>query len=358
MNSQAITIEGKPLGLGHPCFIVFECGPTHDGLETAKKLVDVAADAGADAVKFQLIDSEKLVPSKETMFTYRYLKDKETNEVETVTESLQEILKRRELTRDEWAELIAYCKRKNLIFFSTASNKAELDFLSAHGVDTVKIASGDITYHHFLRQASEYDWSVQIDTGSSSIAEVEQAVDVLEGAGCRKIIINHCPSGYPAYLESVHLRTLTSLQQLFPYPIAFSDHNPGCTMDVAAVALGANMIEKTITLDKTIKSPEHIMSLEPDEAADFVRSIRELEIALGTPRRTMTAKTLIEGRTVVRRSIIAARDISVGEEIVQEMIDYARPGDGIPANLDSHVIGRVSQRNIAAGEKLAWGDFR
>jgi sialic acid synthase SpsE len=358
MDNQVIQIEGKPLGAGHPCFIVFECGPTHDGLETAKKLVDVAADAGADAVKFQILDSEKLVPSPETMFTYRYLKDKETDEVVTISESLQAILKRRELTYEEWAELIAYCKDKGITFFSTASNKKELDFLYSHGVETIKIASGDISYHHFLRQACEYDWSVQIDTGSSSIAEVEQAVDVLEEAGCKKIIINHCPSGYPAYLESIHLRTLPTLQQLFPYPVAFSDHNPGHTMDVAAVALGANMIEKTITLDRTIKSPEHIMSLEPDEAADFIRNIRELEIALGTPRRTMTSKSQLEGRTVVRRSIIAARDIQASETITQEMIDYARPGDGIAANLDTHVLGKKLQNPIKAGTKFSWGDFK
>lgn len=357
MNNQTIRIEGKPLGSGHPCFIVFECGPTHDGLDTAKKLVDVAAEAGADAVKFQLLDSEKLVPSKETMFTYRYLKDRNTEEIESVTESLQEILKRRELNYEEWGELIAYCKGKGITFFSTASNKAEMEFLHTNGVDTVKIASGDINYYHFLRQAAAFDWSVQIDTGSSSIAEVEQAVDVLEEAGCEKIIINHCPSGYPAYLESIHLRTLTTLQQLFPYPIAFSDHNPGHTMDVAAVALGANMIEKTITLDRTIRSPEHIMSLEPHDAAEFVRTIRDLEVALGTPRRRMASKSQLEGRTVVRRSVIAARDIKAGETLTQEMVDYARPGDGIPANLDSHILGRVVSKSVVSGKKFSWGDF-
>lgn len=338
-----------------PVSIVFEAGPTHDGLSTAKALVDMAAAAGADAVKFQIINAQKIVPSKETLFTYEVLKNRETGERETVTESLQEILSRRELSFPEWAELIGYCKAKEVLFFATISNAEEMEFLAGAGCACVKICSGDINYHHLLRQAARFSWVVQIDTGSATIGEVEQAVDVLEQAGCRKIIINHCPSGYPARLESINLRTVQTLRQMFPYPVAFSDHTPGAIMDIAAVALGVDMLEKTITLDRCIRSPEHIMSLEPHEAADFVRTIREVETALGNPRRIMTP----EERSmppVARRSVVAARDIAAGETLTQELLDYARPGDGLPAHLDYLLLGKSVRRSLKQGEKLSPSD--
>ena len=338
-----------------PVSIVFEAGPTHDGLPTAKALVDMAAEAGADAVKFQIVDAKKIVPSKETLFTYEVLKNRDTGEKESVTESLQAILTRRELTFPEWAELISHCKAKGVLFFATISNAEEMEFLAGAGCACVKICSGDINYHHLLRLAARFPWVVQIDTGSATIGEVEQAIDVLEQAGCSKIIINHCPSGYPARLESINLRTVQTLRQMFPYPVAFSDHTPGATMDIAAVALGVDMLEKTITLDRCIRSPEHIMSLEPHEAADFVNTIRDVEIALGNPRRIMTAEER-NMPPVARRSIVAARDIAAGEIVTQEMLDYARPGDGLPAHLDYLVLGKQARRTLRQGEKLSPSD--
>lgn len=337
--------------------VVFEAGPTHDGLNMAKKLVDIAAGAGADAVKFQTLDAVRLVPSRDTMFTYDYLADKTTGRTETVTESLQEILLRRSLTMDEWSTLIRYCRERGVAFFSTASTVEEMRFLHGEGCSCVKIASGDINYHWLLRQAARYDWIVQIDTGSATIAEVEQAVDVLESAGTDRIIINHCPSGYPARLETINLRVLTTLRQMFPYPVAFSDHSPGSEMDIAAVALGADLVEKTITLDRSIRSPEHIMSLEPDEADAFVRTIRNVEAALGSPRRRMTEG---ERQTymVARRSIVAGRDIAEGEILAQEAVEYARPGDGLAPDLDWLVLGKAACRRISRGEKILPGDVR
>lgn len=331
--------------------IVFEAGPTHDGLQTAKALVDMAADAGADAIKFQVIDAKKIVPSRDTLFTYEVLKNRDTGERESVTESLQEILSRRELKFGEWIELIEYCRSRGVVFFATVSNSDEMRLLADAGCACVKICSGDINYHHLLRQAATYPWAVQIDTGSATIGEVEQAVDVLEMAGCRNIIINHCPSGYPAHLESINLRVIQTLRRMFPYPVAFSDHTPGATMDIAAVALGVDMLEKTITLDRCIRSPEHIMSLEPDEAGRFIQTIREVETALGSPRRIMTPAERARP-SVARRSVIAARDIDAGEALTQDMLDYARPGDGLPPNLDYLLLGRRLRTAHARGEKL------
>jgi N,N'-diacetyllegionaminate synthase len=353
---KSIKIGSREIGPGHPVYIVFEAGPTHDGLETAKRLVDIAAGAGADAVKFQLLNAEAMVSSREVMFSYTRLVDRDTGQTEDVTEPLLDILRRRELPREQWSELIHYCREQGLEFFSTATDRDELEFLHANGVQTVKVCSGDVNYHHFLRMAAQYPWSIQLDTGSSSLGEVEQAVDVLEEAGALDIIINHCPSGYPARLESINLRIIQTIQNMFPYPVAFSDHTPGWEMDVAAVAMGADMIEKTITLDRTTRSPEHIMSLEPDEASRFIQTIRDVETALGNPRRILAPEERNK-RLVARRSVFAACAIKCGDVLSQDMLAYSRPGDGIPADLDFILLGRRLKRDISTGEKLRLEDF-
>lgn len=343
--------SNKEIGNNNPVFIVLEAGPTHYSLETALALVDVAASSGADAIKFQIGSAKKLIPDPTVMFTYTYLKNKTTGETEEVTESLQEILLRRELTEKEWKTVAKHCKETNITFFATVFDVGNLPLLWELGVECVKICSADINYHHLLREAAKYDWIVQIDTGGATIAEVEQAVVVLEEAGCQKIIINHCPSGYPAHLESINLNVLTTLKQMFHYPIAFSDHNPGAAMDIAATALGVNMLEKTITLDRTIKSPEHIMSLEPDEVKNFVKTIREVEIALGSTRRFMSQKEKDKLKSI-RRSIYASEDIKKGTKLTQKMFHYARPERGVPAHLDYLLLDKTTTEDIKKGELI------
>lgn len=339
-----------------PVFIVFEAGATHDGLETAKKLVDVAVGAGADAIKFQMLDVNKLIPDPSVMFTYNVLKNKKTGEMEEVQESLNTILKRREMPKEKWSELIAYCKEKDIEFFSTASNAEEMDFLFHAGCSCVKIASGDITYHRLMQIAAQYPWTVQIDTGSATIAEVEEAVAVLEAAHAKNIIINHCPVGYPAHLENVNLRVISTLKQLFPsYPIAFSDHTPGNTMDACAVSLGVNILEKTITLDRQIRSPEHIMSLEPQEAAEFVSSIRGIETALGSPR-CRVSQAIRKSADIARRSIVLAKNLPTAHILTQEDIDYVRPSGGLIPYMDKYLLGKKLRRDISAGTRLTMQD--
>lgn len=352
-----VKIGEKEIGPGCPVYIVFEAGPTHDGLETAKRLVDVAKEAGADAVKFQLLNACRMVSSRDVVFTYERLVDRDTGETETVSEPLLDILKRRELARPEWEELIAYCRAQGLEFFSTATDEDEVDFLTDQGVRTVKICSGDVSYHRLIRYAGRHNWSIQIDTGSSSIGEIEGAIDLLEEQGCNEIIINHCPTGYPARLDGINLRVIPTLVNMFRYPVAFSDHTPGRDMDIAAVALGASMIEKTISLDRTIRSPEHIMSLEPSEAGDFVRAIREMEVALGSTRRVLSVEERRKSLGA-RRSLFAARDLKVGEVLVEDCLAYARPGDGISPDMDYLVLGRALCRDVSKGEKLSLSDFK
>ncbi|MCP3932995.1 MAG: N-acetylneuraminate synthase, partial [Bacteroidetes bacterium] len=330
--------------------------PTHDGLETAKKLVDVAVSAGADAIKFQIIDAEKIVPNSDVMFSYKRLVSTETGETEDIIESLQKILKRRELTLNEWSDLISYCNKNNITFFSTVSNEKEIEFLAAHKVPMVKICSGDVNYHHLLKKVSEYDWTIQLDTGASSLGDIESAVNVLEKCGNNNIIINHCPSGYPARLESINLQVIRTLQHMFPYPVAFSDHSYGQDMDIAAVTLGANVIEKTICLDRTVRSPEYIMSFEPDDSNKFVKAIRELEIAFGSSRRIISEEESTNSVNA-RRSLFSSRIIKKGEILTQEMIEYCRPGDGIPADMDYLVIGCEAKIKIPVKSKLSFSFF-
>lgn len=347
-----IKIGGRILADGHPVCIVFEAGPTHDGVDSACKLIDVAADAGADAIKFQIVDADRLVPDRTLQFQYQRLKNTASDELESVSESLWEILKRRELRFEEWDVVIDHCRKRNLAFFSTVTSLEELEYLAAKNVDCVKICSGDITYYNLLREAAKRDWAVQIDTGGATLAEVEQAVEVLEDSGCEKIIINHCPSGYPARLESINLRVLGTLRHMYPgYAVAFSDHTPGRDMDVAAVALGAHMLEKTITLDRTTRSPEHVMSLEPHEAKGFIKAVREVEIGMGGPRRLMGQEER-KSRLLARRSLFAARSLQVGEQINVADIEYARPGTGVPAELDYLMLGKKLKVDVRKGKRL------
>lgn len=337
-------------------FIVFEAGPTHDGIDSAKKLVKYAAEAGADAVKFQILDPDRLVPDRSQMFEYHILSDKALGELKKVSEPLHDILMRRYLTFDQWREVKAYCDDLGIIFFSTATFLDEVDFLYNIGVDTIKICSGDVNHFPFIRYCAETGMSIQLDTGNATIGEVEAAVDQVLGTGSNRIIIHNCPSGYPARLESINLRIIPTLKQMFSFPVAFSDHTPGWDMDIAAIALGANMVEKTITLDRTTPSVEHLFSLEPPEMKQFVRSVRDLEKALGSSRRIVSDEERKRGAGV-RRSIITADSVSKGQRIDKTDLAFARPGTGIRPGMADVIQGRIFSKDLSKGHMLDWGDF-
>jgi len=347
----------KGIGDGHPVFIVFEAGATHTGLESAKALVAHAAEAGADAVKFQIIDPERLVPDKAQPFTYGVLTDRETGETRNVTEPLYDILKRRYMDFDQWQKLKEYCDDLEITFFSTVTFFHEADLLYRLGVDTVKICSGDITHLPLIRYCAQKGLGVQLDTGNASVGEVERAVDEVLKTGNSKFMINHCPSGYPAKADDINLRMIATLKQMFGCPVAFSDHTPGWEMDIAAISLGADMVEKTITLDRTTRGPEHQFSLEPADMKSFVSSVRRLESALGGGRKTWTEK----GRSLalkVRRSIVLAESVKKGDALTPELLDYARPGTGLSPDLVEEVVGRSCLKDLEQGHILDWGDFK
>jgi len=354
-NSNSVALGSRRVGDGRPVFIVFEAGPTHDGLEAAKELCDCAARAGGDAVKFQILDPDRLVSDRKQLFTYDILLDKETGETRTVSEPLYEILRRRCLSRADWVELKTHCDSLGLLFFSTATFKDEVDFLVSLGCETIKICSGDIDHLPLIEYVAKSGVCVQLDSGNATIGDIERAVDVIQEAGNGDVIIHNCPSGYPAKVESINLRMIKTLKEMFRCPVAFSDHSVGWQMDIAAVALGANMIEKTITLDRYTPSVEHMFSLEPPEMIKFVESMRELEIALGGYRRIMTTEERRRARAV-RRSIVLARDVSSGEIAADDTVEFARPGSGIPPPLASFIIGKRFRRHLKRGTILSFED--
>lgn len=346
----------RQVGDGQPCFITFEAGPTHDGIDSAKKLCSLTAAAGADAVKFQIIDPDRLVSDRTLMFSYDVLVDRATGETETISEPLYDILSRRALSNDEWHEVKAHCSDLGLAFFATVGFEDEIAFLDSLQCDSIKIASSDVNHWPLIRQAARTGMCLQLDTGNATIGEIEQAVDIIRSEGNENIIIHQCPSGYPARLESINLQIITSLKKLFPFPIAYSDHTPGWDMDVAAVALGANLVEKTITFDRTTRAVEHIFSLEPAEMQKFVQVIRDVEIALGTTRRIM-APAELERRKLMRRSIHLLADLEPGHVLSADDFDYRRPGDGIPPTEVDALIGRTLATRKRTGDRLEWADL-
>ncbi|MBI3529694.1 MAG: N-acetylneuraminate synthase family protein [Betaproteobacteria bacterium] len=353
---MSFKIGSRLIGDGQPCFVTFEAGPTHDGLQTAMKLVQAAADAGADAVKFQILDPERLVADKKQPFSYQILIDRKTGETKEKSEPLYDILKRRSLTKSEWKDLKSFSDSLDLAFFATVSFEAEVDFLAELGCDSIKIASGDVNHFPLIEYAARTGISLQLDTGNSTIGEIEAAIDVISRTGNDRIIIHHCPSGYPARREGINLRVIQTLKAMFPYPTAFSDHTPGWDMDIAAVCLGANMVEKTITLDRTTPSVEHIMSIEGKDISRFVVVIRDIEAAFGSPRRIMQ-EVEIRKRDLVRRSIFVKRDLRAGEILTIVDIDFRRPGLGIPPSEVDRILGRAIAVPKASGQMLRYEDL-
>jgi N,N'-diacetyllegionaminate synthase len=352
-----LKIGSRLVGDGQPCFITLEAGPTHDGLATAKKLVKAAADAGADAVKFQILDPDRLVADRKQLFSYDILVDRASGARKEKSEPLYDILKRRSLSRAEWKELKAYSDSLGLAFFATVSYEPEVDLLAELGCDSIKIASADVNHFPLIEYAARTGISLQLDTGNSTLGEIEAAVDVIARAGNERIIIHHCPSGYPARRDGINLRVIQTLKAMFPYPAAFSDHTPGWDMDIAALCLGANMLEKTITLDRTTPSVEHIMSLEGGEIAGFVTAMRDVEAAFGSPRRVMR-EAEIRKRDLVRRSIFLKRAMRAGETLKPGDLDYRRPGTGIAPSELSRVLGRKLAADRPAGEMLRFEDVK
>jgi sialic acid synthase SpsE len=352
-----VSFGKRKVGNGAPCFITFEAGPTHRGLDSAKLLVNHASAAGADAIKFQIMDPDRLVADRKQLFSYEVLIDPESRKTETVSEPLYDILCRRALNTEQWKELKRHSDALGLAFFATVGFDDEIELLQELGCDSIKIASADVNHWPLIRKVARTGMCVQLDTGNATLGEIEEAVDIIVSEGNQNIIIHNCPSGYPARLESINLNLIPTLKRLFPYPVGFSDHTPGWDMDIAAVALGADLVEKTITEDKTTRSVEHIMSLELAEMKAFVRKIKEVEIALGQCRRILLPDEL-EKRKAIRRSAFLKRPVLKGQLVSSTEIEFRRPGYGISPKEFEKVQEEVFSRDLPAGHMIRFQDLK
>ncbi len=351
-----LEIGKKNIGESHPCFITFEAGPTHDGLDSAKRLSTLAAEAGGDAVKFQILDPDRLVADKKQLFTYEVLIDREKGKTEMVSEPLYDILCRRSLSHNEWKEVKKTCDSLGLAFFATVGFEDEIELLERLGCDSIKIASADVNHWPLIRKAARTGMCIQLDTGNATIGEIEAAVEVVRSEGNENIIIHNCPSGYPARLESINLNIIPTLKRMFPYPVAFSDHTPGWHMDVAAIALGADLVEKSITEDRLTRSVEHIFSLEPDDMRAFVKIVREIEVAFGGSRRILHPDE-VEKRKAIRRSAFLKVSVISGQPVTEEVIEFRRPGYGIGPDQFESLGEKYFCRNLLAGHMLNYTDM-
>lgn len=328
-------------------FIIAEAGVNHNGsVELAKKLIDAAHDAGVDAVKFQTFKAEKLVSKKAQKAAYQ----KETTDV---SESQFEMIKKLELDVATHHELIAYCQDKNMMFLSTPFDHDSIDMLHTLGLNIFKVPSGEITNLPYLRHIGSLNKEVILSTGMADMGEIEDALDVLVNAGCSldEITVLHANTMYPTPMEDVNLRAMQTIGKTFDVAYGYSDHTLGIEVDIAAVALGASVIEKHFTLDKTMDGPDHKASLEPDELKAMVKGIRNIELALGASVKKPSPSE-IPNMKVARKSLVAAKEIQCGEIFTTENITIKRPGNGISPMRWDEVLGQAAQKYYAEDDLI------
>lgn len=329
--------------------IIAEAGVNHNGsMENAFRLVDAAADAGVDYIKFQTFKAEKLVSGSAKKADYQIQNTR--NSEETQLQMLQKL----ELSQEQHAQLIAYCRKKNIQFFSTAFDLDSLEYLYEVGLKMVKIPSGEITNLPYLRKAACLFRQVILSTGMTTISEIKDAVSVFTDAGIPKenITILHCNTEYPTPMDDVNLKAMLHIQEVFATEVGYSDHTLGIEVPIAAVALGASIVEKHFTLDKKMNGPDHSASLEPDELKAMVSAIRNLEKALSGSGMKEVSPSEQKNLAIARKSIVATKEIHKGELFTEKNIGVKRPGTGISPMKWDEVIGKASQRDFSEDELI------
>ena len=327
--------------------IIAEAGVNHNGeLALACKLIEVAAAAGADKVKFQTFDADRLVTKSAVKAPYQ-------EGASDGGESQHAMLRRLELTREMHWELIAYCKQCGVDFFSTGFDLESVELLVGLGADSFKIPSGEITNLPYLRKIGHYNKPIILSTGMASLGDIEAALAVLERAGTprTKITVLHCTTEYPTPMVEVNLRAMLTIRDALGVAVGYSDHTPGIEVAVAAVALGASVIEKHFTLDRNLPGPDHKASLEPSELHAMVKAIRNIEKALGDGVKRLT-ESEAKNKPISRKSLVAACAIRAGEAFSAANLTVKRPGTGVSPMLWDAVLGRKAARDFAPDELI------
>jgi N,N'-diacetyllegionaminate synthase len=328
-------------------FIIAEAGVNHNGdIHIAMKLIDAAVSAGADAVKFQTFKTENVVSQTAPKAQYQ-------KEIGDPNESQFDMLKKLELDIDAHNILLSYCQQKGIKFLSTPFDHESINLLESLGLDVYKIPSGEITNLPYLRHIGSLSKKVILSTGMSTMNEIKEALSILIKAGTLKenITILHANTMYPTPMKDVNLRAMLTIQNYFDMPVGYSDHTLGIEVDIAAVAMGATVIEKHFTLEKSLEGPDHQASLNPDELKDMVIAIRNIEKAMGNGEKVVSLSERAN-KDIARKSIIASRNIKKGEVFTEDNITVKRPGNGISPMKWNEIIGSVAKKNYLFDELI------
>jgi N-acetylneuraminate synthase/N,N'-diacetyllegionaminate synthase len=341
-----IKIGKRWIGEGEPTFISAEIGINHNGdVKLAKKMIDVSLKCGVDAVKFQVFKADEFVSDPDEVYGYR-------SQGEEITESMLEMFKRYEFTKDEWMEVIDYCKQEKVEFFITPQNPSDLDLiLSLSDIPAIKVGADDLTNLELLGYYAKKNKPMIISAGMAYQEEIDDAVKIIKETGNNDLIILHCVSSYPADASEVNLKKVLSIKRIFDVIVGFSDHTIGSTAAIGAVAIGAKVIEKHFTLDNSLPGPDHWFSADPVELKNLVEGVRLIDESIGDHVLQPTDKEM-EMRKLCRRSIVAFHDIEKDEIIRRDMIEFKRPGTGLPPKNIKDLIGKRVKNDIKKNEQI------
>ena len=344
---KKIKIADRKIGRGEKCFIISEIGVNHNGkIDLARKMVDKSIDAGADAVKIQAFFPEN--STSKYALKAEYQKDLSDND-----DKQFRMLKKLQLSKSDIKNLKQYCDKKNIFFLCTVSDIFGADFVYSLDVDFLKIGSPDIINIPLLRHISKWKLPIVISTGMSNISEVFEAVEAIKKEGNKKIVLLHCVSNYPTKFKDVNLKAMLTLKERFNFPVGFSDHTIGPEVSIAAVAMGANIIEKHFTLDKKMKGPDHESSIEFIEFRDMIKKIRNVESSFGDGLKKIRSSEK-EIALKSRRSLVANRDIKKGEVFTIDMVGIKKPFTGLKPKYLDEIIGQKSKTNIKEDQPITW----
>ena len=345
---KEINIGGRMVGEGHPVYLIAEIGSNHaSDKSVVKKMIDISAEAGFDAVKFQTYEPLEVFSGK---ITTTELKIDHMYGHRLWWEVARDYIL---MPREWFGEMFAYAREKNLQVFSTVHSARDAEFVMQFNPPVFKVASIDVTYTDFLADLADFGIPIILSTGMHHLGEIETAVETILGRGNDQLAVLHCVSNYPPRPEEVNLNNITMFKQAFDLPIGYSDHHPENHMDVAAVALGACIIEKHITLDRAMKGPDHPFALDPPAMRDLVKTVRDTEKALGSSKR-MLSESEMGSRLVTRRSFVAREDIEAGEVLTRNNIKLTRPGTGIHPKYKEQLLGRKAKVNIEKEDIISW----
>jgi N,N'-diacetyllegionaminate synthase len=345
---KTIKFGDVEIGAGHPPYIIAEVGSNHNGdMDLCRRLIDAAAAAGAQAVKFQSWTDTSLIAEEE------YARNTEYSDKKKHFGSLREMVTAYQLTADQHREAHAHCRARGIAFCSSVFSVEEADLLETLDVPFFKIASMDVVHLPLLKYVASKQRPVVISTGMATLAEIEQAVETVRAQGNEQIVLLHCISIYPPEYDTIHLRNMATMQEAFDVPVGFSDHSLGTAIPLAAIAIGACVIEKHFTLDQEMAGWDHAISANPEQLRTIAVEGKNIFSALGEHRRVVSVAEM-EKRKKFRRSLVARRKLDKDHMLTESDLDAKRPGTGIAPNEIGHVVGRRLTSDVAADQVLHW----